>query len=153
MTFHSSKARPLASKVQQNHCCAVLPQLAQLTVSSSHRCGSALSLRQQRSVRACSFVLLTFALPVVAAATSYIAPSIASDTHMLLQAAEWLSLGPHLRGEGHRCTLWQPTGSRAFCLDVLVMMRNLACCCRAALTREIGRGGNVLVAYNNSLST
>ncbi|KAL3158510.1 hypothetical protein ABBQ38_010740 [Trebouxia sp. C0009 RCD-2024] len=36
-----------------------------------------------------------------------------ADGVKLSQAAEWLSLGPHLRGEGHRCTLWQPTGQHS----------------------------------------
>lgn len=31
----------------------------------------------------------------------------------LSQAAEWLSLGPHLRGEGLGCTLWLPTGQHS----------------------------------------
>lgn len=56
-----------------------------------------------------------------------ISPSLPYNTHLLLQAAEWLSLGPHLRGEGLGCTLWLPTGSPSFCLDVLVMKRSLAC--------------------------
>ncbi|KAL3160203.1 hypothetical protein ABBQ32_010963 [Trebouxia sp. C0010 RCD-2024] len=60
-------------------------------------------------------LLLAFDESLYAVSLEVLSASSASTAEdvKLSQAAEWLSLGPHLRGEGLGCTLWLPTGQHS----------------------------------------